>query len=71
MKVDQMNEEMFTLGMWVAEKGKFIKGDEIEVTCKTICPELLTDIIHEGTGFELWDSGVFAKGVVTKRFNDW
>ena len=59
-----------TLGMWTEEPASFQEGDQVEVACRVLAPELLSPVIQPGAKFRLWDGGFFADGIVTARFDD-
>lgn len=61
---------MYTLGMWHDGEARFVKGDETEVDCISICPEAIDTAVVSGAVFELWDGGFFAEGSVIQRFDD-
>jgi hypothetical protein len=66
MRMDGV-EGLNTVAMWVDEPGIFRAGDTVKVKCRVIAPELFNAIVKPGVGFELWDAGFFADGVVHER----
>jgi hypothetical protein len=63
-------EGLHTVGMWIAGAARFHEGDEIDVDCRVIWPEGFRDFVKPGVRFRLWDSGFFADGMITERFED-
>lgn len=61
---------LHTLGMWIDRAGDFQQGDELDVDCRVIWPEGFRKVVWPGVHFRLWDSGFFADGTVTERFED-
>lgn len=63
-------EGLHTVGMWIEGERRFSIGDEVDVDCVVIWPEGFYRAAVPGTKFELWDSGFFASGLVTERFEE-
>ena len=63
-------EGLHTVGLWIAQRDAvFHEGDEFDAECRVIWPEGFTSVVAPGVKFKLWDSGFFADGVVTKRYD--
>jgi len=63
-------EGLHTLMMWMdAPADRFRAGDNVEVHCRVIAPELFDEAAVPGATFELWDGGFFASGLVLERFD--
>ena len=59
---------LHTVGLWIEKKDAvFEEGEEFDADCCVIWPEGFTKIVAPGVKFRLWDSGFFARGVVTER----
>lgn len=63
-------EGLHTVGMWIDRAGQFRERDELDVDCRVIWPEGFRDVVRPGVHFRLWDTGYFADGTVTERFDD-
>ena len=63
-------EGLHTVGMWVSEEGTFKAGETAVVECVVIWPEAFSPIVKPGVGFQLWDGGFFAYGIVLERINE-
>lgn len=63
-------EGLHTVGMWIEGERRFFVGDEIDVDCVVIWPEGFYRAAVPDTKFELWDSGFFASGLITERFEE-
>ena len=61
---------LHTVGMWSDRAGDFRQGDELDVDCRVIWPEGFREVVRPGVHFRLWDSGFFADGTVTERFEE-
>lgn len=53
-------EGLNTVAMYIEKESVFYKGDECEVECIVIAPELYKNVIHPGSKGALWDAGFFA-----------
>lgn len=64
-EVDGLN----TVGMYIDEPKTFHQGDEYEVDCVVLSPELFKDKIVIGSKGQLWDGGFFTNIQITKVYD--
>ena len=70
MRMDGV-EGMNTVGIWIdSAPAIFHPGDQVDVQCILLAPELFDSAVEADVKFELWDGKFFAKGVVIERFTD-
>ena len=63
-------EGLNTVGMYINKESTFHEGDECEVNCVVIAPELFKNVIHPGSKGALWDSGFFADTEVIEVYKE-
>ena len=63
-------EGLNTVAMYIEKEQKFIKGDECEVDCIVIAPELFKGNIDTGSKGALWDGGFFADTEIIELYPD-
>ena len=64
MKIDGL-DGMNTVEIQVSQSSDYRIGDNANVECRVIAPELILPLVKLGVHFDLWDSGFFANGTIT------